>query len=267
MPCAACYSAPMKTADPSSPHALAQPFLSLTDKTPALATDLRMFSAKVAAPTLAAKVRAALSYRQQGHFDKAMLAMSEANRDQVLALRKIQSTLSGVTGTNSPMVVFERFRQRPPFEIGVADGDGLFTILERLGATECPALDEARTKLHALEAQIEEERAFVALLERQPKSNDNTAETEATRATAQNLERTLAETRVNILNPIFAVTKDVLDRAAVRRQRDNLFLSLAANIYVVVMSSIATKPAQRVAVRAMALSSGRSMTRLDESAA
>ena len=267
MPCAACYSAPMKTADAASPHALAQPFLRLTDKTPALAADLKVFSAKVESPTLAAKVRAALSHRQQGHFDKAMLAMSEANRDQVLALRKIQSTLSGVTGTNSPMVVFEKFRQRPPFEIGVADGDALFTILNRLGAKECPTLDEARTKLHALEAQIEEERAFVAFLERQAKSNENTAETETTRATVRNLEQTLAETRAGVLNPIFAVTKDVLDGAAVRHRRDNLFLSLAANIYVVVMSSITTKPAQRVAVRAMALSSGRNTSRLDESAA
>jgi hypothetical protein len=54
--------------------------------------------------------------------------------------------------------------------------------------------------------------------------------------------------RVEILNQIFAVTKDVLDGAAVGNRWDRLFLSLAGNIYVLVMSSIATKPAQHLAI-------------------
>jgi tetrahydromethanopterin S-methyltransferase subunit H len=39
--------------------------------------------------TLGMKVSIALNQRKQGHFDKAMLNISEANRDQVLAIREI----------------------------------------------------------------------------------------------------------------------------------------------------------------------------------
>jgi hypothetical protein len=238
----------MKNGDASTPHALVQLFLHQTDKTADTSSDLKLFCAKVEAPTLAAKVRAALTFRQQGHFDRAMLVMSEANRDQVLALRKIHSTLSSVTGMNYPMVVFEKFRQQPPFEIDVADGDAVFGVLDRLDAQESPALDRARTKLHDLEAKIDEESSFVTFLESQTARDRNTAEHEAAKTKVQDLERTLAAMRVEILNQIFAVTKDVLDSAAVGDQWDRLFLSLASNIYVLVMSSIATKPAQRFTI-------------------
>jgi hypothetical protein len=197
---------------------------------------------------LAAKVRSALTFRHQGHFDKAMLAMSEANRDQVLALRKIQSTLYGITGKHYPMVVFEKFRQLPPFEIGVADGDAVFAILDRINTVEDPTFAEARAKVHDVEAQIEEEGSFVTFLQRQPASTENAAELETAQATVRELEQTLATTRAKILAPIFAATKDVFARASGRHQKDGLFLSLAANIYVVVMSSIATRPAQRVEI-------------------
>ena len=236
----------MTNGDTSSPHALVQTFLHQTDKTADSANDLKLFLAKVEAPTLAAKVRSALIFRQQGHFDKAMLAMSEANRDQVLALRKIHSTVSGVTGMHYPMVVFEKFRQQPPFEIGVADGDAVFGILDRLGAQGSPALDEARAKLHDIESQIDEESSFVTFLERQSARDRSTTEHETAKAKVQDLQRTLAAMRVDILNQIFEVTKDVLDGAAGSNRWDRLFLGLAGNIYVVVMSSIATKPAQRV---------------------
>jgi hypothetical protein len=238
----------MKNGDPSSLHALVQTFLLQTDKTADSANDLKLFLAKVEAPTLAAKVRSALIFRQQGHFDKAMLAMSEANRDQVLALRKIHSTLSGVTGMNYPMVVCEKFFNQPPFEISVAGGDAVFGVLDRLGAQESPALDRARAKLHDLEAKIEEESSFVTFLERQSTRDRSTAEHETAKAKVQDHERTLSAMRVEILNQIFAVTKDVLDGVAVGNRWDPLFLSLAGNIYVLVMSSIATKPAQRVEI-------------------
>lgn len=238
----------MKNGDASSSHTLAKIFLEQTNETPDSTADLKLFGAKVEAPTLAAKVRSALTFRQQGHLDKAMLAMSEANRDQVLALRRIQSTLSGVTGKHYPMVVFEKFRQQPPFEIGIADGDAVFAILDRLGAQESPAFDAARTRLHDLESQVEEEGSFVAFLERQSASDGNSAELETAQATVRDLEQTLTEMRAEILNEIFAVTKEVLNDASERHYQDSVFLGLAANIYVVVMSSIATKPAQRVEV-------------------
>jgi hypothetical protein len=237
----------MKHDDASSVRNLAQRYLQQTDKSPELAAELDLFCAKVEAPTLAARVRTALTFRQQGHFDKAMLAMSAANRDQVLALRKLQSILSGVTGKHFPMVVLESFRQQPPFEIGIADGAPVFTALDRLGAETSPDMHDARTKLHDAEAHREEEDAFVTYLERQPPSDGNTAEFESAQNSIRDLDSSLSVLRATVLEAIFGVAEDILDSAAIRgQQRDGVFLNLAANLYVVVMSSIATKPARRV---------------------
>lgn len=46
--------------------------------------------------TLGHKVATALIQRKQGHFDKAVLTISEANRDQVLAIRKTQSIIDKI---------------------------------------------------------------------------------------------------------------------------------------------------------------------------
>ena len=40
--------------------------------------------------TLRRKVLISLNQREQGHFNKAMFNISEANRDQLLAIREIQ---------------------------------------------------------------------------------------------------------------------------------------------------------------------------------
>ena len=44
-------------------------------------------------PSLNLKVNDAISLRNKGHFNKAMLKISEGNRDQVIAIRKIQRIL------------------------------------------------------------------------------------------------------------------------------------------------------------------------------
>ncbi len=58
--------------------------------------------------TLGNKVAIALNQKSQGHFDKAMLNISEANRDQVLSIREIQAIIDRVKGNHKTEVVFEK---------------------------------------------------------------------------------------------------------------------------------------------------------------
>jgi hypothetical protein len=48
---------------------------------------IQSFCKKIEKPSLNLKVREALNFKKQGHFDKAMLGIAEANRDQVTAIK------------------------------------------------------------------------------------------------------------------------------------------------------------------------------------
>jgi len=114
-------------------------------------SEIQSFCEKIEKPSLNLKVHEALTFKKQGHFDKAMLNITEANRDQVIAIRKIQSLMGQVRGKRYPEVVFEKFRQFEPFEIGIADADAVLSILAGLGDEDNPQLKENRLKLHDYE--------------------------------------------------------------------------------------------------------------------
>ncbi len=84
--------------------------------------------------TLGRRVSIALNQRKQGHFDKAMLNISEANRDQVLAIREIQTILDTTKGQGKTTVIFEKFHQKAPFQIGLTQGDGVLDLLNQVRA-------------------------------------------------------------------------------------------------------------------------------------
>lgn len=79
--------------------------------------------------TIGYKVATALNERKQGQFDKAMLNISEANRDQVLSIRAIQSIIDKICGTSRTEVIFEKFRQFHPFQIGLKNGKDVLELL------------------------------------------------------------------------------------------------------------------------------------------
>jgi hypothetical protein len=59
--------------------------------------------------TFGHKVATALNQRKQGILNKAMLNITEANRDQVLSIRAIQSIIDKTEGVSKTEVVFEKY--------------------------------------------------------------------------------------------------------------------------------------------------------------
>lgn len=84
--------------------------------------------------TLGRKVVIALNQRKQGHFDKAVLNISEANRDQVLAIREIQAILDKLAGRSKTEIILEKFRQTYPFQIGLTNGEEILGLLAEITA-------------------------------------------------------------------------------------------------------------------------------------
>jgi len=82
-----------------------------SEETPSSAegiSEIQSFREEIEKYSLNLKVHEALTFRNQGHFDKAMLNITEANRDQVVAIRKIQRLMGQVRGERYPEVVFEK---------------------------------------------------------------------------------------------------------------------------------------------------------------
>jgi hypothetical protein len=108
----------------------------------------------VQAETLGKKVSIALNQRSQGHFDKAMLNISEANRDQVLSIREIQAIIDQAKGKLKTEVVFEKYRQFYPFQIGLTHGEDVLELLSLI-KDECDFdLEELVADLHKNEEMI-----------------------------------------------------------------------------------------------------------------
>ena len=55
--------------------------------------------------TLGKKVSIAISLKKQGHFNRAMLNITEATRDQVTAIREIQCVLDKLENRNKTEIV------------------------------------------------------------------------------------------------------------------------------------------------------------------
>ena len=105
--------------------------------------------------TFGYKVATALNQRKQGQFDKAMLNISETNRDQVLSIRAIQSIIDKIGGTSKTELIFEKFRQFYPFQIGLKNGEDLLELLS-LVRHKCDfSLEESVADLHKNEEMFD----------------------------------------------------------------------------------------------------------------
>lgn len=86
--------------------------------------------------TFAYQMDKALELRSKGHFNDAMLVVGTINRDQVLAIREIQEVLDIESETPPKYVIFEKFKQTEPFEIGIKDGDTVLDLIKEVEDTE-----------------------------------------------------------------------------------------------------------------------------------
>jgi hypothetical protein len=59
-----------------------------------------------------------------------MLMVSEIVRDHVTALRKIQKLFDELSGNKPKQVVFQKFRQFEPLEVGMQNAPDVFRILK-----------------------------------------------------------------------------------------------------------------------------------------
>jgi len=205
--------------------------------------ELQSFCMGIEKNSLNMKVHQALTLKRQGHFDKAMLNIAEANRDQVTAIRTVQALLGRARGESCPEVVFEKFRQFEPFEIGISDADAVLSILADLDDQE---LQQSRMQLHDCELQKKDEMDYLSFLEDRLNADSAAEDIDKSKAALLSLARNLTELRNRILTKILNCVGEALNDTPSGGEKDRVILELSQNLFLIITSPILTKPATHV---------------------
>ena len=209
---------------------------------------VQKFCELIKAPSLNLKVNDAVLLRNQGHFNKAMLNISEANRDQVISIRKIQRILDEVNGADLKEVVFAKYRQFFPLEIGIENGEEVIGLLDEKLVGEDAEILEIKGMIHSLELQKEAERERLSFFERRFGNGKEADEINEMRDNLKSIDAKVTRLKGTLLSKIFKIVDEVLTEKPNLVDKDKKFLKLSWNIFFVFLSPIATKYASLVDV-------------------
>ncbi len=209
---------------------------------------VQKFCELIEASSLNVKVNDAVVLRKQGHFNKAKLNISEANRDQVISIRKIQRILDEVNGTNFKEVVFSKYRQFFPLEIGIENGDEVIKILDEKLAGDDVKILEIKGTIHSYELQKEAESERLSFFERRFGNGNEADEINEMRENLKSINEKVTKLKGTILSKIFKIVNEVLTEKTDVVDKNQKFLELSWNIFFVFLSPIATRYANLVEV-------------------
>ena len=213
-----------------------------------LESAVQRFCDLIEAPSLNVKVNSAVVLRNQGHFNNAMLMISEANRDQVIAIRKIQRIIDEVNATDIKEVAFSRYRQFLPLEIGIENGEEVIELLDEKLVGEDTEILEFKGTIHSCELQKEAERERLSFFEKRFGNEAGADEINKMRETIASIDAGIAKHKGVIIKKIFYIVNELFTEKPALVDRDKKFLELSWNIFFVFLSPIATKHADRVDV-------------------
>ncbi len=193
--------------------------------------------------TFGNKVVTALNQKKQGHFDKAMLNISEVNRDQVLSIRAIQSIIDKIKGVSKTEVVFEKYRQFYPFQIGLTNGKDVLELLSLI-KFECNfALDEFVTDLHKNEEMINPMLQELNFYETRIKGRISDDEINELKKNVEKITKRIFEIKTFLIDCICGVVQGKYSQISIMDK-----ISLVKNTYLILSSSIQTLDAEFVEV-------------------
>ena len=197
----------------------------------------------VQSETLGKKVAIARNQRSQGHFDKAMLNISEANRDQVLSIRKIQAILDEVKGNIKTEVVFKKYRQFYPFQIGLTHGEDVLALLNLIKSKCKFDLEEVVADLHNNEEMITPFIEELNFYETKMKGRISEDEINNLKKMVGKIEERIFDKKTSIIDSISYVVRGEFPQI-----EDAHKLALVKNIFLILSSSIQTMDAKFVEV-------------------
>ena len=193
--------------------------------------------------TLGKKVLTAIRLKKQGNFNRAMLDITEANRDQVIAIREVQIILDELRNREKTEIVFENFRQTLPLQIGLSNGKDVLELLDGIKNHFEGVLSKNTNELHQVEEELDIKREEFIFFQERMKGKISTDELDD-----------LKEKVAKLVSKVYLAKKQITDtliefvtekyKSLVSENR----VSLIRNLYLIITSSIETKDSKFVNV-------------------
>jgi hypothetical protein len=193
--------------------------------------------------TLGKKVSTAIRLKQQGHFNQAMLFITEANRDQVIAIRKIQKILDKAKNQNETEIILENYRQSFPLQMGLSNGKDVLGLLDNIGNSFNGALPVKRCELHQAENDLDQSNGELIFFQERMQGRISSEELDLLREKVNRLTKNVYLIKKGIADNIIEIVGKNFTMLAMDDK-----LSLIGSLFQVITSSIETMDAKFVAV-------------------
>jgi hypothetical protein len=189
--------------------------------------------------------------RQKGDFNKAMLMVSEVVRDHVTALRNLQKLFDELSGRKPKQVVFQKFRQFEPLEVGMENAPDVFRILNKFVNPWKSEKSELVTTYFELEKQVVYEQKRSAVMERFASTAEDSRESVEQQEQLEGFIRNQETLQYKLGTAIIDIASDILKKMAAHldhKERIKYQLQLLGPLITLILSDIRTKAAKDVDV-------------------
>jgi len=194
-------------------------------------------------PTFGMKITKAMIQREQGQFNQAMLNMAEVNRDQVLAIREIQLLIDNARGRELKGIVFQKYRQFYPFQIGLTDGEEVLELLSHVKVGYGEDFSKVVDNIHDLEKYIESSSEELEFIETRMRDRIPQSEIDNLRTTILNNETKLYEIKKVLIDKLITLVGNFYSYISAEDH-----VKIVRDVYLILTSSIETLDAKFVDV-------------------
>lgn len=198
--------------------------------------------------SLGTMISAALELRRQGRIDRAIALLTRANRQQLDAIEDIQRTVNELSNNPNPTVVFAKYRQFQPFEMGMENADDVLSLIDAAEAKADGSATGLRTRLHELEHDKQAETERLEFFERRFADGSEAETIEQARTAIQAMDEAIAALKASLLSAVMSAVTDFL--AATKQPAASTRHDLSRWLYVLVTSPTRTRHATDVDVDA-----------------
>lgn len=186
--------------------------------------------------TLGKKVSTAINLKKQGHFNQAMLYVTEANRDQIIAIREIQGILDKLQNRDKTEIIFEKYRQTIPLQIGLSNGNDVLELLNGIGNKFEGTLSIKTKELHQMEEELDIVHDEFLFFQERMRGKISSEELDQIKEKVSQQTRSVYLAKKQIAGTL---VEFVTERYKTLVAEDRIML--IRNIYLIITSSIETK--------------------------
>lgn len=208
----------------------------------------RRLSKTIEEDGLSIVITSALTLRRQGRIDQSIPLITQANRVQLDAIEGIQASVDTLLNKDPRPIVFAKYRQYLPFEMGIENGDDVVDLVARIDANLASETTGVVERLHSLEKSRCLEAERLTFFETRFENGGEDETIKEAREALHSISNALEKTKVKILDAVMSVVVQFISSIDVRGDMRRVKYDLSKWLYVLITSPTKTCCAKHVQV-------------------